>query len=179
MEQLRIDPDKPGGRSPKRATRCSTAPTIASFTIVGEGKSGRGDFDITWEGVIPRLMRRFRDTSRGDEELVRPVHGQHACTSATDRDCAPRAPRCGWSDSILAVSRLTVDDARAFFDGLKLTGADKEIAVEVLKEIRSRLDFLAPSGSAISPSTAPDRRSRAANPSGSGSPARWGPNSPA
>ena len=48
--------------------------------------------------------------------------------------------------SLVDVSAMTVDDARAFFDALKLTGAAKKIATEVLKEIRSRLDFLAAVG---------------------------------
>ena len=48
--------------------------------------------------------------------------------------------------SLVDVSAMTVDDARAFFNALKLTGAARKIATEVLKEIRSRLDFLAAVG---------------------------------
>jgi excinuclease ABC subunit A len=37
---------------------------------------------------------------------------------------------------------MTVDDARAFFGDLGLSGAARQIATEVLKEIRARLEFL-------------------------------------
>ena len=46
----------------------------------------------------------------------------------------------------MAVSALTVEDARQFFKGLKLAGAARQIAAEVLKEIRGRLDFLSSVG---------------------------------
>ena len=48
--------------------------------------------------------------------------------------------------TLVEVSALTVDDARAFFAGLELAGAARQIAAEVLKEIRGRLDFLAAVG---------------------------------
>ena len=44
------------------------------------------------------------------------------------------------------MSALTVDEARRTFSELQLKGAAKQIAAEVLKEIRNRLDFLASVG---------------------------------
>ncbi|MEM9877358.1 MAG: excinuclease ABC subunit UvrA, partial [Myxococcota bacterium] len=44
--------------------------------------------------------------------------------------------------TIVEVSAMTVTDARAFFGDLELEGAAATIATEVLKEIRSRLEFL-------------------------------------
>ena len=44
--------------------------------------------------------------------------------------------------SIVELSALTVDDALDFFAKMKLKGAAKQIATEVLKEIRARLRFL-------------------------------------
>ena len=41
---------------------------------------------------------------------------------------------------------MTVDEAHVFFDTIPLKGADLKIATEILKEIRSRLDFLAAVG---------------------------------
>ncbi|HEY5658106.1 MAG TPA: excinuclease ABC subunit UvrA, partial [Myxococcota bacterium] len=48
--------------------------------------------------------------------------------------------------SIVEVSALTVEEARAFFSELQLEGAARQIAAEVRKEIRSRLDFLSAVG---------------------------------
>jgi excinuclease ABC subunit A len=44
--------------------------------------------------------------------------------------------------SIAALSGLPVDAARKFFDGLKLAGREREIARDLLAEIRTRLAFL-------------------------------------
>jgi excinuclease ABC subunit A len=44
--------------------------------------------------------------------------------------------------SIAGLAALPVDAARKFFDGLKLAGRDREIARDLLAEIRSRLTFL-------------------------------------
>jgi len=44
--------------------------------------------------------------------------------------------------SIADLAALPVDDARRFFDGLKLAGREREIARDLLAEIRSRLGFL-------------------------------------
>jgi excinuclease ABC subunit A len=44
--------------------------------------------------------------------------------------------------TIVEVSSDTVDLARAFFAGLQLEGSARQIAAEVIKEIRGRLDFL-------------------------------------
>ncbi len=118
------------------------------FKIAWENKSGRGSFDMTWEGVIPRMMRRFKDTK---SESMKRWYGQFIanarCTSCLgSRMRAESAAVKIGRTSLVEVSAFTVDEARAFFRGLKLTGAAKQIATEVLKEIRARLDFLSAVG---------------------------------
>lgn len=49
-------------------------------------------------------------------------------------------------ESIASVARWTVDDARAWVDGLRLDGREAEIARDVLAEIRSRLAFMSEVG---------------------------------
>ena len=44
--------------------------------------------------------------------------------------------------SVTDIGRMTVADAQAHFDSLKLKGAQAQIAEEILKEIKSRLGFL-------------------------------------
>ena len=119
------------------------------YKVKWEGKrGGQGQFVQVWEGALPRLMRRFRDT--GSERAKR-YYGQFLA----DRECSDcngtrlrtesSAVLVG-GKSIVELSSLTVDGALAFFTGLKLQGAAKQIASEVLKEIRARLHFLASVG---------------------------------
>ena len=115
-----------------------------TYRVKWSGKSGKGSFDITWEGLVPRLMRRFGQTK---SERARRWYSQFM----SDKDCSTcggtrlraesAAVRLG-GKSLVDVSAMTVDEAHTFFATLKLSGAAKQIAAEVLKEIRSRLDFL-------------------------------------
>ena len=118
------------------------------FKVKWAGKSGQGTLETDWEGVIPRLTRRFKQT--GSERAKRwygQFIGDARCSSCRGTRLRPEsaAVQVG-AKSIVEVSALTVDDARSFFKDLKLTGAARQIAAEVLKEIRGRLDFLAAVG---------------------------------
>ncbi|MBK7583119.1 MAG: excinuclease ABC subunit UvrA [Myxococcales bacterium] len=118
------------------------------YRAAWKSKSGKGSLDVTWEGVIPRMMRRFSTTQSdwskrwyaqfmGDAEC-------HTCNGTRLRVESAAVKLTG--RSIVELSALTVTDAVAFFDKLALRGASAEIAAEVLKEIRSRLGFLASVG---------------------------------
>jgi excinuclease ABC subunit A len=115
------------------------------FRVKWTGKGGGGgQFDTTWEGLVPRLMRRFRDTkSESMKKWYAKYMADTACTTChgTRLRVESAAVRVG-GHTLVEISAMTVDEARNFFGALQLTGADQKIAVEVLKEIRSRLDFL-------------------------------------
>ena len=101
-----------------------------------------------FEGIIPNMERRWRqtDSSVVREELARLRHCQPcaACQGARLRPEA-RAVRVGEGEQALAihqVSALTLADALAWFQGLKLSGAKAEIAARIVREIAARLTFL-------------------------------------
>ena len=65
------------------------------------------------------------------------------CGSCHGQRLNPEALAVTFRDrSIAALSALPVDEARRFFEGLKLVGREREIARDLLAEIRSRLAFL-------------------------------------
>ena len=149
MEQLRINMNRPWCKLPA-AKRKALLYGIDDkrFKIAWKNKSGRGSFDVTWEGVIPKMTRRFRDTR---SESMKRWYGKFIantrCTTCkgTRLRAESAAVQIG-KLSIVDVSALTVAEANLFFKKLKLVGADKQIASEVLKEIRGRLAFLAAVG---------------------------------
>jgi excinuclease ABC subunit A len=150
VEQLGIPFDLPWRKIPKRKRDLLLHGTgEREYKVSWKGKrGGEGKFVMTWEGALPRLRRRFMQT--GSERAKRwygQFIGDTECSSCAATRLRPEsaAVRVG-KHSIVDVSALTVDDARAFFRGLKLKGAARQIASEVLKEIRGRLDFLASVG---------------------------------
>ncbi len=110
-------------------------------------KEGRRQYRFRrrWEGVVPWLTRRYRET--GSEAIRTELEGY--MTSRLCSECggmrlrpASLAVRVG-GRSISDYTALCVKDALAAFGGLELGGRDKQIAGKVLKEIRDRLSFMA------------------------------------
>ncbi|MCU0722410.1 MAG: excinuclease ABC subunit UvrA [Planctomycetes bacterium] len=128
-----IDPDVPFERLEEAQVRLL-------LEGPGEGAAARGGF----EGVIPFLNRRLESTR---SESMRKFYSHFfrekrcpACDGARLRE-ESRHVRVGGRTIVEAV-RLTIDEARAFFDGLRFEGASARVAEDVLREIRARLRFL-------------------------------------
>jgi len=101
-----------------------------------------------FEGVIPNLTRRLKESEGGE------IH-EYLTEYLSYRVC----PECGGSRlkrealsvmigglNIAELTALSVDDMLAFFKKLELGGAKLEIAGRLLKEITERLGFLSAVG---------------------------------
>ena len=150
LAQLGIPSDKAWRKlSDKQRSEILYGTDERRFRVKWKSKEGSGgQFDTTWEGLIPQLMRRFKDTqSESMKAWYAKYMSNTACTSCHGTRLRAESAAVRVADrTLVEVSALTVDTARNFFDTIALTGADREIAVEVLKEIRARLDFLAAVG---------------------------------
>ena len=150
LAQLKVNLDKPWRRlSEKHREQILYGTGEQRFRVKWKGKSGGGgQFDTTWEGLIPRLMRRFKETkSESMKRWYSKYMANTACTTCHGNRMRPESSAVRVADrTIVEISAMTVDEAHAFFDAIPLKGADLEIATEILKEIRSRLDFLAAVG---------------------------------
>jgi len=147
--QLGIDMQRPWRRIPKQQRDWLMHGTgERRFKVKWAGKSGRGTFEMTWEGVLPRLMRRFKETgSEGAKRWYGQFLGDARCRTCDGaRLRAESAAVRVAGRTLVEVSAFTVEEAREFFGDLELTGAAREIAAELRKEIRGRLDFLAAVG---------------------------------
>ena len=101
-----------------------------------------------FEGIIPNLTRRYKETDSSvvREDLAR-MRSHHACTdcNGTRLRREARHVRVGEGDqarAIYEVNHVTLGEAQAYFQGLQLRGAKAEIADKVVREIGSRLKFL-------------------------------------
>ncbi len=103
-----------------------------------------GTSQSRYEGVLNRLMRRFRTTrSEGMKRWYSQFLANSPCPVCHgDRLRAESAAVRVADTTIVEVGSWTIDRAHTFFHTLKLPGAAGEIAAEVLKEICNRLNFL-------------------------------------
>ncbi len=101
-----------------------------------------------FEGVIVNLERRYRETDSVTvrEELAKYLNnkvcpdckGTRLRVEARHVRVGPRAA----DRPIYEVSHMPLHEALAWFDGMQLTGAKKDIADRIIREIVSRLRFL-------------------------------------
>ncbi|HBX42343.1 MAG TPA: excinuclease ABC subunit UvrA, partial [Deltaproteobacteria bacterium] len=137
---------EPFGRLPARVQEVllsgSGSETIRFFLEEGER---RYSFSKPFEGVIGNLERRFRETdSEGvREELARYMNNRpcRVCGGARLKKEALCVTVGG--QAIHALTRRSIGDSFSFFGGLSLSEREEQIAARILKEIRSRLLFLA------------------------------------
>jgi len=101
-------------------------------------------FDTTYEGVIPNLERRHKETE--SEFMRRDIERfmqEKPCGTCKGRRLKPEILAVTVNDqSIMDICELSIDDAVTYFAGLKLNERDASIAKLVLKEILARLQFL-------------------------------------
>jgi excinuclease ABC subunit A len=141
---------------------------------LGIGRS----FNTTYEGVIPNLERRHRETDsdfiRRDIERFMQERPCHACKGKRLKPEVLAVTVDG--HSIMDICELSIDDAVTFFKNIKLDATQSQIAVQILKEINARLNFLRDVGlnylnllrSAVSLSGGEAQRIRLATQIGSG-----------
>ncbi len=97
-----------------------------------------------YEGVLPRLMRRFSNTkSEGMKRWYSQFLANTQCEDCGGTRLRPESASVRVGDkTVVEVSSWTIDRSYEFFSELQLPGAAGEIATEVLKEICNRLGFL-------------------------------------
>jgi excinuclease ABC subunit A len=108
------------------------------------GESRRRSIRYRFEGLIPMMMRRMKDTQ---SERMRRYYAQYlsekacsACGGTRLRQEA-RAVRVG-EKTISELAALTIDEAYLFATTVRLSGTDALIGAELLKEVVDRLRFL-------------------------------------
>ncbi|MCL6632884.1 MAG: excinuclease ABC subunit UvrA [Alicyclobacillus herbarius] len=100
--------------------------------------------EIPFEGVIPNLERRYRDTSSDSiREFIEEFMAASPCPACRGKRLRPEslAVKVGGKD-IAEVTDLSVQDALSFFAHLELSEKEAAIARLILREISSRLGFL-------------------------------------
>ena len=112
-----------------------------------EGWQGQiREYEASFEGVIPNLERRYRETksedSRMDIERYMSTSPCPACRGARLKPATLAVTIDGLS--IRDVAAMSVSEASRWFERLdsRLTQRESVVARQVLKEIRSRLRFL-------------------------------------
>jgi excinuclease ABC subunit A len=101
-------------------------------------------FDTTYEGVIPNLERRHKETDsefmRKDIEKFMQERDCYACKGLRLKPEVLAITVHG--KSIMDISQFAIDEALGWFDEIQLSDSEAHISKQILKEICARLSFL-------------------------------------
>ncbi len=114
------------------------------FDFVFQGDKSKYTFRRNFEGLVPRLDRKLKETSSDQvrEELERYMSSS-PCPACNGARLRPETLAVTVAErNIAQLTGLTVAAARLFFEAVDLSPREAEIARLILKEIRERLGFL-------------------------------------
>src|SRR5688500_3250969 len=142
--------DTPVKDLPKKAVEALLRGTDDPLKLSYENRSGqRRSYEYEWEGIVPWLERQYRDTTSDYIKAdIEKYMSERPCQVCKGRRLKPEALAVTiLGKNIVDVTGLTVSEALEWVSGLErekggLKVRARQIAKQVLKEIRTRLGFL-------------------------------------
>ncbi len=137
--------DTPVKDMPKAAVHAILYGTgTEKLNIAYETVGGVGQYQTTFEGVIPAMERRYQETT---SEAMKAAYEEYMleenCPQCHGQRLKPEAlgvTVCG--KNLAQVSDMSILQARAFFRSMELSEKEQMIAQQIQKEIDARLGFL-------------------------------------
>ena len=117
-------------------------------TIEYTREYGSGTYSVPFEGVINGLERRYKETkSQGMKEYYESLMSKVKCPDCRGERLRPEslAVTVGGA-SISRMAEMAVVEVRDFLNGIKMSEKNAMISSQIVKEIDSRLGFLADVG---------------------------------
>lgn len=134
---------------------CDLPVSIRHLVLYGSGKESinfhyqRANGDTMarrhpFEGIVPNMQRRYRESESAAvrEELAKYLSSRPCQTCQGARLCEEARFVFVENKSLPDLANFSIEEAYAFFKGLKLSGNRGEIASKINKEIVERLGFL-------------------------------------
>jgi len=109
-----------------------------------EGSNLKGEYATVYEGVIPNLERKFRETdSENVQKKISRYMREQNCHTCEGRRLRPEILAVTvHGKNIMEVTEMSVANLLPFFEGLKLSENELKIARLILREVIERLTFL-------------------------------------
>lgn len=100
--------------------------------------------DILFEGVIPNIERRYRETSSDYiREQMEKYMAEQACPKCKGGRLKPESLAVFVGGKTIAdVTKYSVQEVYDFFEGIELTEKQEKVARLILREIKERVSFL-------------------------------------
>jgi excinuclease ABC subunit A len=102
------------------------------------------EYESNFEGIIPNLQRLYNTTeSESKREMLSHFMNERVCDTCSGKRLKKESLFIKLSQkSIMDIGDLSIDQCFTFFKNLTLDSTQKYITKDILKEIKSRLEFL-------------------------------------
>ncbi len=140
-----VDLDRPWNRLPRKHRDLLLYGSRGrKIAMTLEFASGKLEWARAFEGVLNELYRRFRQTkSESMRKYYMRYLSEARCSSCLGKRLRPESVMVKLAGvSLPELTAMTIQQTADFLQRMPLDRTEKKIAVEVLKEIRSRLGFL-------------------------------------
>ena len=109
-----------------------------------KNKKWSGTYTGEWEGVIPELQRRYKQTqSYGIRRWIEGFMSTRKCDGCQGKRLKESSMHVKIDEeNIGALCAKNIEDALKFFEEFKISKSDHDIADGILKEVKKRLNFL-------------------------------------
>jgi excinuclease ABC subunit A len=139
-----FDLDTPFSALGKRAQNAILFGAEEEITIRLDLEKMKGEYRSVYEGIVPWLRRRYRQTnSDAVRRWIESYMANEACSACGGSRLKPEALAVKIDGlNIADVSALGIRETARFFSSLELEGTSALIGAPILKEISQRLEFL-------------------------------------
>ncbi len=113
-------------------------------TLVYDTPTGQGKYATPFEGIIPSMERRYKETSSEAMKVAYEEYmAEEPCPACNGQRLKPESLGVTVGEKNLAeVSALSIVNVREFFRQVELSETERMIADPILREIDARLGFL-------------------------------------
>ncbi len=113
------------------------------YRIHYKGLRGEGDYDVTYEGMLENIRRRYRESSDHMKQEYEQYMTIVPCDVCKGKRLRPEALAVTvGGKNIWEVTGLAISELKEFIANLQLTDMQMQIGKLVLKEIKARVGFL-------------------------------------
>jgi excinuclease ABC subunit A len=144
-KHFRFDMDIPFVRLPKKVQNIILYGSDELIKFQYRSEDNKGFTKVShFEGVIPNMERRYRETESNmvREELSKYLSSKSCDVCDGTRLCLAARHVYVLDTTLPQIAALPIDQAKEFFEKMKIPGYRGEIASKIVKELISRLTFL-------------------------------------
>ncbi len=142
-ESFHFDMDTPFQDYPQEIQDVLLYGTDRTVKVYYKGQRGEGVYDITFEGLLENIRRRYRESSQSMREEYESYMSITPCEECHGKRLKAESLAVTVDDrNIAEITEMSIADLHAYLEQLTISERQLLIGGVILKEIRARIQFL-------------------------------------